>query len=110
MAILAILTDLVFQSKIREAAAQAGVTVAWASDASHPPAGPWDLILLDLDLIAASTADALARLQRACPGVPIVGYCSHVAAQLQHDARAAGCQRVLPRLALARELARLLQR
>ena len=59
-----------------------------------------------------SRGDALAmvrELKAAHPGVPMVGYCSHVQQDLQKQALEAGCTMVLPRSAFVQQLPELLK-
>ena len=108
--ILAIVDDLLFRGKLEAAAAQLGVELAIAADAGSVPrnGGPWRRVLIDLNL---SRGDALAivrALRAAHPGIPLVGYCSHVQQDLQQQALAAGCTTVLPRSAFVQQLPALL--
>ena len=108
--ILAIVDDLLFQSKLEAAAAQLGVPLTIAADASSVPRNgqPWSRVLIDLNL---SRGDALAmvrQLRAAHPDLPVVGYCSHVQQDLQRQALEAGCTTVLPRSAFVQQLPVLL--
>ena len=65
-------------------------------------------MLIDLNL---SSGDALAMvraLRQADPGMPVIGYCSHVQDDLKSQALAAGCTAVLPRSAFVQQLPELL--
>ena len=108
--ILAVVDDLIFRGKLEAAAAHLGVPLTIAADA-----GPalrngesWSRVLIDLNL---SRGDALAMvrdLRAAHPGVPLIGYCSHVQQELQQQALEAGCTTVLARSALVQQLPELL--
>jgi PleD family two-component response regulator len=112
--ILAILDDLMFSSKIRSAAHQAGVTVAFARSAHSAleQAGSLkpSLVILDLNnprtnpigIIAAMKADA------ALTGIRTVGYVSHVDADTIAAARGAGASEVLARSAFVTRLPEIL--
>lgn len=109
--ILAIVDDLIFRGKLEAAAAQLGAPLTLASDAG--PAlgngGSWSRVLIDLNL---SSGDALAMirdLRQAHPGIPVIGYCSHVQQGLQQRALEAGCTKVLPRSAFVQQLPGLLR-
>ena len=108
--ILAIVDDLLFRGKLEVAAAQLGASLTIAADASAVPrdGGPFSRVLIDLNL---SRGDALAMildLRAAHPGIPLVGYCSHVQQDLQQQALEAGCTTVLPRSAFVQQLPELL--
>jgi CheY-like chemotaxis protein len=114
--ILAILDDLMFTSKIRAAAQQAGVTVAFARSAqsaleqmrSVTPA----LAIFDLNnprtdpigTITAMKADAILAT------IPTVGYVAHVDADTIASARAAGADEILARSAFVTQLPDILAR
>ena len=108
--ILAIVDDWLFRSKLEAAAAHLGTPLTIAADAG--PAlqlgSEWSRALIDLNL---SRGDALAMvrdLRAAHPGMPVIGYCSHVQQDLQQQALEAGCTTVLPRSAFVQQLPELL--
>ncbi len=108
--ILAIVDDLLFRSKLEAVAAQLGTSLTIAMDAGPTlrPGSQWSRVLIDLNL---SHGDALAMvrdLRAAHPGMPVIGYCSHVQYDLQQHALEAGCTRVLPRSAFVQQLPELL--
>jgi CheY-like chemotaxis protein len=113
--ILAILDDLLFTSKIRTAAGQLGVQVAFARSAAaaldamrkEPPS----LVIFDLNnprtdplgTVAAMKADASLQ------GVPTIAFASHVQTDVIEAARAAGVDQVLARSAFTLQLADILR-
>lgn len=108
--IVAAVDDLLFSSRIRNAARQAGVECVFARSAeavvdqvrTRRPA----LVLFDLDAERIRPLDALAGL-RADPelaGTPTLGFVSHVHAGLIQAARAGGMGDVLPRSAFVAAL------
>lgn len=107
---LAIVDDLLFRGKLEAAAAKLGVPLTIAADAG--PAlrnGQWNRVLIDLNL---SRGDALAMirdLRQAHPGIPVIGYCSHIQQELRQRALVAGCAHVLPRSAFVQQLPELLR-
>lgn len=114
--ILAILDDLLFTSKIRSIAAQAGAPVQFARtlDAALEQlrtAAP-DLAILDLDnpRIDALRIAAEVRGNETRPAIPAVAFVSHVRTDLIQQARAAGIADVLPRSAFVTKLAEILAR
>jgi CheY-like chemotaxis protein len=113
-AIVALMDDLMFLSRIREAARGLGVevrSVRSAADLVEACRDEPQAVIVDLDNERLPLAEALGSL-RADPGrarIPVVGFFSHVHAEKGRDALAAGCSRVLPRGAFVRELPSLLQ-
>ena len=108
--ILAIVDDLIFRGKLEAAAAQMGIPLMIAAQADRAPRPEqgWSRALIDLNL---SSGDALAMvraLRQADPGMPVIGYCSHVQDDLQQQALEAGCTTVLPRSAFVQQLPELL--
>jgi len=112
--VLALVDDLLFLSRIREAARGTGAEV-------RPVRGPADLVatareggrlvLVDADSPRIRWAEAVGAL-RADPVVaslPVVAFFSHVQADRADAARAAGCSRVLARAAFVQELPRLIE-
>jgi DNA-binding NarL/FixJ family response regulator len=111
--VIAFMDDLMFLSRVREAAKAAGVEVRSARKlpdllAAAPEAR---LVLVDLDSQRLPTADALRALKAdaALAGIPVVGFFSHVHVERARDAEAAGCSRVLARSAFVKELPDLLR-
>lgn len=114
--ILALLDDLLFSSKIRTAASQLGVRVAFArsSDAAladmraHRPS----LVIFDLDnprtdplgTVTAMKADA------ALATIPTVGFGSHVQTETLNAARRAGVDEVLARSVFTARMPEILRR
>ena len=110
MIVLAILDDLFFQAKIQGAAASLGIdariarTFAQAQEAWADPA----VVVIDLNFTSADPLEVVRTLRMQRPAVPIIGYGSHVQAELLAQARAAGCTTVLPRSVFVQQLPRLL--
>jgi len=110
--ILAIVDDLLFRGKIEAAAAQLGVPLTIAADASSVPRHeqPWSRALIDLNLSRGDSLAMIRDLRAAHPSTPMVGYCSHVQQDLQQQALEAGCTTVLARSAFVQQLPELLSR
>ncbi len=110
--LVALVDDLLFLSRIREAGRAAGVTVASARGARDLVAAATNgasLVLVDADSERLPWREAVAAL-RALPGLetlPVVAFVSHVRADHAQAARAAGASRVLARSAFVEELPRL---
>jgi CheY-like chemotaxis protein len=112
--VIAFLDDLMFSSRIREAATPLGVevrTLRKVADLLEACRGKPQLVIVDLDSQRLPTAEALAAL-RADPELaelPIVGFFSHVDVARARAAQAAGCTQVLPRSAFVQQLPQLLR-
>jgi len=108
--ILAIVDDWLFRAKLEAAAAHLGTPLTIAADAG--PAlqrGPeWSRVLIDLNLSGGDSLAMVRDLRRAHPGMPVIGYCSHVQQDLHRQALEAGCTTVLPRSAFVQQLPELL--
>ena len=110
--IVAAAADLMFASKIRGAAAQAGVEVGFARSAADllERAAAARLVLLDLETRRLDADAAIRALkQERADGISIVAFASHVLGDTLASARAAGADRVLARSAFVRELPALLR-
>ncbi len=111
--VIALVDDLLFLSRIREAARAAGVTVRSVRGAEALLAAAREdagLVLVDADSDRIPWPLALAAL-RAEPQlalIPAIAFFSHVHAERAQTARAAGASRVLARGAFVQELPRLL--
>jgi CheY-like chemotaxis protein len=111
--VIALVDDLMFLSRIREAARGAGTEVRTARSAADLVSGARDggrLVLVDADSSRLPWAEAIGAL-RADPStaaLPVVAFLSHVHTDRAEAARAAGCSRVLARGAFVQELPRLL--
>ncbi|MFB3923997.1 MAG: hypothetical protein ACE145_19925 [Terriglobia bacterium] len=113
--ILVIVEDMIFLSKIQQTAAAAGVKVG--------PAMPDNLVemlgrgqvsgvIIDLKHASGAALETVRRL-KADPSshpIPVVGFLSHVQAELAAAAREAGCDQVMARSAFAQQLPQLLRK
>ncbi len=110
--ILAIVDDLLFRGKLEAAATQLGVPLTVTADASSVPRSgqPWRRVLIDLNLSCGDALAMIRQLRAAHPGLPVIGYCSHVQHDLQQHALEVGCTAVLPRSAFVQQLPELLSR
>lgn len=107
--IVAVITDLMFQSRLQEQARALGYQVVVAeTPEAITEALRDDAALVVLDLHAGvdwQRAVALAK-ERA---VPVLAFGRHTEAQLLRSAREAGCDRVVPRSTFVEELPRLVE-
>lgn len=114
MAVLAIVSDLIFASKIRESAQHAGVAVDFATSAPRIielAAGQPSLVIVDLNFHNINPLSLIDQLRRQpdLGGTKILGFGSHVQTDLLEQARQAGCHVVLPRSAFSQNLVKILQ-
>lgn len=101
--------DLIFFSRVSGTARAAGLTVRMVRTAADlvaaartsPPAG----IILDVHNPGLDLPALLLQLKDACSAMPrVIAYGSHVEAAVLRAARAAGCDRVMPRSQFVEEL------
>jgi CheY-like chemotaxis protein len=109
--VLALVDDLLFLSRIREAARGTGLEIRPVGRSSDLLAGVRDggrLVLVDADSGRLPWAEAVAALRREQPPaptpIPVVAFFSHVNTGRVETARAAGCDRVLARGTFVKEL------
>ncbi len=111
MAVLVIVDDLIFRSRIVAAASHLQASIRLADAASMPAvrsAEDWQLVIIDLSLDSGDPIALIRHLRGALPLTPIVGFFSHVQLELQQRAQEAGCSVVMPRSAFVRALPQLL--
>jgi CheY-like chemotaxis protein len=113
--ILVAVDDLLFSSKIRTTAKQAGVELTFART---PPeilerarALRPDLLILDLNSAKADPIATVATLKRdpELASIRTLGFVSHVHTGIIDAAKAAGIDAVMPRSAFAGQLGDILQ-
>lgn len=112
--VVALVDDLMFLSRIREAAkgrrvtVRAVRTVADLVDACRAGART---VIVDLDTPRLPVMEAVAAIAAdpALAAVHVIGFYSHVETERAREARAAGCRTVLPRSAFVGQLGELLE-
>ncbi len=108
--IVAIISDLMFQSRLREHALALGyefVLADTADAAREALAAAPALVVLDLHAAGVDWGEAVAQAKER--GVPVLAFGRHTEAELLRSAREAGCDRVVPRSTLVEELPQLIQ-
>jgi CheY-like chemotaxis protein len=116
MKIVAAVTDLFFTVKINEAAKRAGMGVQFVKtkgDAVSAVAEKPKLLIIDLNCDAVEPLELIRELKAEgseSRSVPIIGYLSHIQAELKKLAQDAGCNMVLARSAFSQNLVQILQR
>lgn len=113
--ILAVLSDLFFSVKITDAAKKAGMTLEFVKEANQVMAKAKErpaLIIIDLNFDAIHPVDLIRKLKAApeLKGVTLIGYLSHIQAELKQEAQEAGCNMVLARSAFSQNLPMILKR
>ena len=112
--VVAVVDDLMFLSRIREAAKRQGAdvrAVRTAADAAAACRAGAKVVVVDLDTPRLPVMEAVAAIagEAALAGVQLVGFYSHVETERAREARSAGCRTVLPRSAFVRQLDDLLR-
>ena len=112
--VLAVLDNLFFVAKIKEAALQTGLRLETARSAEQAmaksKANSPIIILIDLDAAGCQPFDLIRQLKadQSLQAIPLLGFVSHVQTDVQEQARQLGCDRVLARSVFSRDLPRLL--
>ena len=96
--VAAVVSDLMFQSKLRGLARRAGATLTIVRDPAKLAGVEADRVVLDLNAEGATEAGAAWS---AATGRPAAGFVSHVDANRIRHARAAGIDPVVPRSRVA---------
>jgi len=109
-AVVYLVKDLLFTSKIREAAHHLGIDVTSARDPDGLVAAARDARLVIVDLRLPDALDALGRVAAdpVAARVPSVGFVDHELTDTMDAARARGCGRVMAKGEFANALPRLL--
>jgi DNA-binding NarL/FixJ family response regulator len=112
--VLVAVDDLLFSSKIRTVAKQAGVDISFARTPTEilerAKADRPSLIIFDLNSGKSDPIATIAALKAdpALASIPTLGFASHVHTDLISAARKAGAEQVLARSAFAGNLADIL--
>jgi DNA-binding NarL/FixJ family response regulator len=112
--VLVAVDDLLFSSKIRATAKQAGIELAFARSPdeilSQARASKPALVIFDLNSAKTDPVATIAALKAdpALAAIRTIGFASHVHTDLIAAARQAGADQVLPRSAFAGNLAEIL--
>ena len=112
--VLAIVDDLMFSSKIKTAASQLGVAVAFSRSSAAALAAMREtaptLVILDLNNPRTDPLGTVAAMKRdpATASIRTVGYASHVQTDVIEAARQAGVDEVMARSAFTARLAEIL--
>jgi len=113
--VLAVVSDLFFSVKLTEAAKRAGLALEFVKDANEvmdkAQSRP-SLIIFDLNYDAVSPVQLIERLKASTEtrGISLIGYLSHVQADLKLQAQEAGCDMVLARSAFSQNMPLIFKR
>jgi len=107
-------SDLIFSTKVTGTARALGLEIAVAADVERAAelcrGEPLGCVFIDLGIPDQEITSVVSRLHSAAGRVPTVAYGSHVDKARLDQARAAGCDEVLPRSKFSAELPDLLRR
>jgi CheY-like chemotaxis protein len=106
-----LIRDLLFVSKLREAAEPLGLTVEGTRDAVACAAAARGAKLVVLDLRQSAALEALEAIAKdpETAGVRSIGFVDHEKLDVMETARALGCGRVVAKGQLAMELGKMLR-
>jgi CheY-like chemotaxis protein len=106
--------NLLFSSMVTGTALAAGQEVAVAGDLAEAVMlcrdRPMAFIIIDLSMTEPDIATIMTQLREAAGPVPAIAFGSHVDKARLDEARAAGCDEVMPRSRFSSELPALLRR
>ena len=113
--VLVIISDLIFRSKIDDAARRAGVPLRVAKTVEqldrHLGSATPAVVLIDLEMQELQTPVVLDRLRAnaASARIPVIGFAGHTNVDVIHAARADGVQ-VMARSAFVAQLPAMMER
>ncbi len=113
--VVAVVDDMFFASKIRQAAKQAGVSIKIVKNTrglfdTLTKSTP-ELIVVDLNSEKLKPLELVRDIKSSdeLKIVPILGYLPHVEEQLKEESITAGCDMVMPRSRFSKELISILK-
>ncbi len=113
--VLAVVSDLFFSVKLTDAAKRSGLSLEFVKEpkdllvkAQEKPS----LIIFDLNMESAEPLKLIAKLKgkSETKGISLIGYLSHIQAELKQQAQEAGCDMVLARSAFSQNLPQIFKR
>jgi PleD family two-component response regulator len=113
--VLAVVNDLFFSVKLTEAAKRAGLALEFVKEPGEvltKAQGLPSLIILDLNFEAAQPLDLISQLKGRADtkSISLIGYLSHIQAELKQKAQEAGCDMVLARSAFSQNMPQIFRR
>jgi CheY-like chemotaxis protein len=113
--VVAVVNDLFFSVKLTEAAKRSGLALEFAKEGQqvlekageHP-----SLIIFDLNFEAVQPLQLITKLKGApeTKSISLIGYLSHIQAELKQQAQEAGCDMVMARSAFSQNLPQIFKR
>ena len=113
--VLAVVNDLFFSVKLTEAAKRAGLALEFVKESKEvlekAKTKP-SLIVFDLNFEAANPLKVISKLKGSSDtkSISLIGYLSHVQAELKQQAQEAGCDMVLARSAFSQNMPQIFRR
>jgi PleD family two-component response regulator len=113
--VLAVVNDLFFSVKLTEAAKRAGMALEFVKEPDEvlekAKAKP-QLIVFDLNFDAVDPVELIGKLKGSADtkGISLIGYLSHIQAELKQQAQEAGCDMVMARSAFSQNLSQIFRR
>ncbi len=109
--IIALVSDLIFASRISATAAHVGAEVdarqsSQLPDSDAPPAA----VIVDLTITNGDPFEAIRDAKARWPEVVVIGFFPHVQTDLKRQAQAAGADQILPRSVFTEQLPDILRR
>ena len=113
--VLAVVSDLFFSVKLTEAAKRSGLALEFVKEpkeliekAQQKPS----LIIFDLNFEAVQPLKLISKLKSKSEtkGISLIGYLSHIQAELKQQAQEAGCDMVMARSAFSQNLPQIFKR
>jgi len=113
--VLAVVNDLFFQVKLTEAAKRAGLALEFVKEsqdvldkAKHKPS----LIIFDLNFEHVDPVSLIGKLKghSDTKSISLIGYLSHIQAELKQQAQEAGCDMVMARSAFSQNMPQIFKR
>ena len=113
--VLAVVTDLFFSVKLSEAAKRNGLALEFVTegkDVLEKAKTKPSLIVFDLNFEAANPLQLIANLKASSEtkGISLIGYLSHIQAELKQQAQEAGCDMVMARSAFSQNMLLIFKR
>ncbi len=112
--IIAVMDDLFFSSKIREAAKPLGLNIEFIKNTDglieKLESQKLSLLIFDLNSKTYDPTEFIKYLKSSptLKDIPVLGYLSHVQTELKEEADKAGCDLVLPRSKFSKDLREIL--
>ena len=110
--VIAAVSDVFFAVKVNDVLKKMGLELKLANsveDALMKVRSPTALVIVDLNDRAMAALELVRGLKAdtALANIPVLGFCSHVQAELMAEAKAAGVEAVVPRSVFAERLPEL---